>query len=72
MSSTVSALSALVCLSFIRTKTNAFQMVFSVDTEDPIWDQHFSFNIDHEATEILIKLFDDDELKADDPLGSTV
>ena len=39
---------------------------------DPIWNQQFSFNIDNEVTEVLIKIFDKDDLSADDPLGTAV
>ena len=39
---------------------------------DPIWNQQFSFKIDNDVTEVLIKLFDKDDLSADDPLGTAV
>lgn len=39
---------------------------------DPRWDETFSFQVDSDVTEALIKLFDKDDLKADDPLGNVV
>lgn len=39
---------------------------------DPVWDESFSFQIDSDVTDTLIKLFDKDDLKADDALGSIV
>ena len=52
-----------------------FQACFVLPTAgtlNPIWDEHFFFNIDNEVTDILIKLFDKDDLRADDPLGNVV
>ena len=52
-----------------------FQISFvllTAGTLNPIWDEHFIFNIDSEVTDILIKLFDKDDLRADDPLGNVV
>ncbi|KAH7292303.1 hypothetical protein KP509_29G061200 [Ceratopteris richardii] len=39
---------------------------------DPVWDERFSFQIDNDVMDVLIKLFDKDDLKADDPLGNVV
>jgi Ca2+-dependent lipid-binding protein len=44
----------------------------SIASVNPIWDQHFQFNIDNDVTEILIKLFDKDDLRSDDVLGTVV
>ncbi|MCO5597581.1 hypothetical protein L7F22_051660 [Adiantum nelumboides] len=41
-------------------------------TVNPVWNEHFRFNINNEVTEVLIKLFDKDDMRSDDPLGSVV
>ncbi|KAH7425454.1 hypothetical protein KP509_11G054800 [Ceratopteris richardii] len=41
-------------------------------TTHPLWNQSFTFNVDSEITDIFVKLFDKDDLGADDPLGSFV
>lgn len=39
---------------------------------DPEWNENFTFTVDSDVTDMLIKLFDKDDLKADDPLGNVV
>ncbi|KAI5055630.1 hypothetical protein GOP47_0029151 [Adiantum capillus-veneris] len=39
---------------------------------EPVWDETFSFQVDSDVTDALIKLFDKDDFQADDPLGSVV
>ncbi|KAI5076321.1 hypothetical protein GOP47_0008386 [Adiantum capillus-veneris] len=41
-------------------------------TVDPVWNEHFRFSINNEVTEVLIKLFDKDDMRSDDPLGNVV
>ncbi|MCO5597870.1 hypothetical protein L7F22_051955 [Adiantum nelumboides] len=41
-------------------------------TSDPVWNQKFVFNVNSEVTEIFIKLFDKDDVVADDALGSVL
>ena len=43
-----------------------------IGTENPIWDERFQFHVDNDVTQILIKLFDKDDLRSDDPLGNVV
>lgn len=43
-----------------------------IGTSDPVWNETFRFNVDSDVLEILIKLFDKDNWKADDPLGNVV
>ena len=37
---------------------NCYVFKLNAGTMDPIWNQQFSFNIDNEVTEVLIKIFD--------------
>ncbi|KAH7430104.1 hypothetical protein KP509_09G084100 [Ceratopteris richardii] len=39
---------------------------------NPVWNEHFRFNVNNEVTEVLIKLFDKDDMRSDDPLGNVV
>jgi hypothetical protein len=50
----------------------ATRFKLNAGTTDPIWNQEFAFDIDNEVTEVVIKLFDKDDLRADDPLGTAV
>jgi Ca2+-dependent lipid-binding protein len=50
----------------------ATRFKLNAGTTDPIWNQEFAFNIDNEVTEVVMKLFDKDDLRADDPLGTAV
>ncbi|MCO5602284.1 hypothetical protein L7F22_056413 [Adiantum nelumboides] len=39
---------------------------------DPVWDETFSFQVDSDVTDAMIKLFDKDDFQSDDPLGTVV
>ncbi|KAH7446716.1 hypothetical protein KP509_01G070400 [Ceratopteris richardii] len=41
-------------------------------TVNPVWDEFFRFNVNSDVNEVLIKLFDKDDLRSDDPLGNVV